>query len=159
MMKYIALVVESGPPYDPFEPMHSLDHQARQSARTSTILESVKAVRTELQDKIEKGETLPKPVRKMLPDTQIKVIFSTETGEPVQPGEPWVATAYVEYRELPKGEIAGRNRGQENIYNTGWCVHTGMACISPHPHRHYTHQEFYEQLGIDKTLADRFLPK
>lgn len=62
---------------------------------------------------------------------------------------------YDEYLELPKADM-GRNRDAE-LYSNGWCILTGMACMHPHPHRHYSFTEFILYCGKDETLYNRFV--
>ena len=61
---------------------------------------------------------------------------------------------YEEYLKLPK--CSGVNREAE-LYTKEWCLLTGLSCVHPHPHRHYTFLEFVYYCGKDETLFDRFL--
>lgn len=60
---------------------------------------------------------------------------------------------YQEYLLLPK---YSRTSKVENIYDKEWCVYLGLACIAPHPHRHYTFVEFAFFCGKNKDLFERF---
>ena len=68
-----------------------------------------------------------------------------------------VEQAYAKYLEMPKFDRS--NIRQENIYDLGWCVHTGLACFPPHPHRHYTLVEFAYNCGKKEEMYDRFIKK
>jgi hypothetical protein len=60
---------------------------------------------------------------------------------------------YESYLALPK-----EKRGlHSEMYSNGWCILTGRAIVSPHPHRHYTFLEFVYWCGKDETLYNRFL--
>lgn len=64
---------------------------------------------------------------------------------------------YEEYIEMPKGKVGFGV--PETIYSNGWCVIIGKSFISPHPHRHYTFEEFVEKSSVDIKLCDRFVKK
>ena len=54
-------------------------------------------------------------------------------------------------RYLEMREWYPQTKGHD-IYNKGWCVWTGRSCISPHPHRHYTFNEFKEEYEKNSEL-------
>ena len=60
---------------------------------------------------------------------------------------------YEEYLKMPFGNI--RN-DKDTIYEKGWCVQTGMSIVSPHPHRHYTLNEFIFYCGRKQEMFDNF---
>jgi hypothetical protein len=40
------------------------------------------------------------------------------------------------------------------LYDKGYVIHTGMAYFSPHPHRHYTFEEFTEAFSSNNRFKD-----
>lgn len=62
------------------------------------------------------------------------------------------AELYEAYLEIAKHDRWKRD--VIDIYTSNWCVLTGRACVSPHPHRHYTFEEFKEAFVNDSTLRD-----
>lgn len=62
--------------------------------------------------------------------------------------------AYEEYRNLPNYQ---RQSGKNEIYNNKWCVITGRAIVSPHPHRKWTLEEFVKQCEKNEALRARFV--
>lgn len=50
-------------------------------------------------------------------------------------------------------------RNESVIYNNLWVELTGLACFSPHPHRHYTKEEFIKKINSDKAFKKFCLPK
>jgi len=63
---------------------------------------------------------------------------------------------YDEYLKLPFGS---RHNGNLNIYDKGWCIITGRSIVSPHPHRHYTLNEFILYCGRNQDMYDYFKEK
>lgn len=70
-------------------------------------------------------------------------------------GNKMIDDAYAEYLKVPK---ASSHRHDGTIYRQGWCVEIGKACRSPHPHRHFTFDEFIEQVMSDDEFKNEFLP-
>ena len=48
---------------------------------------------------------------------------------------------YQKYLLIPKFDRRTKD-SVINIYSTGWSMLTGRAIIAPHPHRHFTFEEF-----------------
>jgi len=161
-MKPILLPIDCGRPYDQLEILPSMTHQAIQWARESTITTEVKRIEAELEDLIAAGQELPssvKPVvlvdeKKYVLPQIIYVLFNNETGAPIPYNSPMLARGFEEYKALPE---ASRN-GRVELY-PNWCIITGRSFMHPHPHRHYTSQEFYHKLGSDSDFAERFLKR
>lgn len=49
------------------------------------------------------------------------------------------------------------NGNNSEMYAKGWCKFTGLACVYPHPHRHFTLLEFAYNVVYDKEMYDRFI--
>jgi hypothetical protein len=60
---------------------------------------------------------------------------------------------YKEYLKIPKATVGNHNG---TIYEKNWCVWTGRSCVSPHPHRHYTFEEFIDKLETDDDFTKYF---
>ncbi len=43
------------------------------------------------------------------------------------------------------------------LYDRGYVIHTGMAFVPPHPHRHYTFEEFTEAFSSNDKFKDFIL--
>lgn len=67
-----------------------------------------------------------------------------------------VKIGYEEYLLLPEATCSGPDRDAE-LYKNGWCITTGLACIHPHPHRHYSLIEFAYWCGKKEDLYNRFI--
>lgn len=65
-------------------------------------------------------------------------------------------TPYEKYLALPKG---AKPRLDQEMYVNHWYITTGRAIIAPHPHRHFTEEEFNERIKYDNKLYDRFMTK
>lgn len=59
---------------------------------------------------------------------------------------------YEYYLSIPKWS----RRTQSWIY-PDYVVLTGRACIAPHPHRHYTFEEFIDKLCSDPEFKKKLL--
>ena len=61
---------------------------------------------------------------------------------------------YELYESIPLREIGKLSR----IYPK-YVVITGLACCAPHPHRHYTFEEFVDKLNEDPNFRNVILNK
>lgn len=60
---------------------------------------------------------------------------------------------YKRYLEIPKlTRPFNKDTPKYNIHDKHWCIFTGRSIIGPHPHRHYTFEEFVERCKIDEEL-------
>lgn len=59
---------------------------------------------------------------------------------------------YQAYLKLP---LATMNE-ESLIYKEGWVKITGLSFISPHPHRHYTYEEFEEAMDNNEDFLKFF---
>ncbi len=64
-----------------------------------------------------------------------------------------IEKGYKDYLMQPKASLGNPTE----IYNEGWCIYEGRACVSPHPHRHYTLVEFAFHCGKNENLFNRFI--
>lgn len=156
-MKVITLLVNSGPAYNPLVPTDSLEHQALQQLKEATLDAAIEKRKAEILEAVKNGTELPEKAKFPLDDEHIAILFNAETGEPIKPLSEIVIKAFMEYSQLPLASMRGANRKVE-IY-PHWVILKGLACMHPHPHRHFDGEEFYYRLGLLPELAERFLPK
>ena len=64
--------------------------------------------------------------------------------------------AFEEYLKINLAESFGENHTSE-IYSNGWVYLTGLSCQHPHPHRHFTFEEFVERCQKDENFNKRFV--
>lgn len=63
-----------------------------------------------------------------------------------------VLELFAKYKLMPLATVADHRASL--IYNEGWIVQTGLSFMAPHPHRHYTLEEFQEKLNIDAEFKE-----
>lgn len=66
-----------------------------------------------------------------------------------------IEDSYQEYLKLPL-VTRGAFRVSRELYDNQWCILTGLACMDPHPHRHYTLEEFKLAIQAKPELKERF---
>lgn len=59
---------------------------------------------------------------------------------------------YAKYKLMPLATVADHRAS--HIYNEKWVVQTGLSIVAPHPHRHYTLEEFEEKLNKDAKFKE-----
>lgn len=70
-------------------------------------------------------------------------------------GEQIMEKGYEEYLKMDKAEVGKPSE----MYDKGWCKFTGRSIVYPHPHRHYTFEEFFDKMVESQEFADRFFRK
>ena len=63
--------------------------------------------------------------------------------------------SYEEYLKLPIGNI--HNFRDNELLKNNWMVYTGRSFAPPHPHRHFTFEEFVERCNKDEIFHKRFI--
>jgi len=58
--------------------------------------------------------------------------------------------AYEKYVKLPLANVVKPSA----IYDRAYVVFTGLSIISPHPHRHFTYDEFLKKYEADQTFRE-----
>lgn len=67
-------------------------------------------------------------------------------------GEKIMQEKYKEYLKMPKASF----RNESEMYDREWCVIMGRSIVHPHPHRHYTYEEFLNKVALDDEFCARF---
>lgn len=60
---------------------------------------------------------------------------------------------YNKYLNLPLASVIKPTP----LYDKGFVIHTGMSFVPPHPHRHYTFDEFSEAFSSNDRFKDFML--
>ncbi len=72
-------------------------------------------------------------------------------------GEKMLAEGYVKYRSTPTCSIENPADKKLNLlYDKGWCVYEGRSFAFPHPHRHFTYDEFLDMIISDSEFSKIF---
>jgi hypothetical protein len=64
-----------------------------------------------------------------------------------------IKKGYEEYLRMSLATLSE----ESELYSKQWCVLTGLSCVSPHPHRHYTLTEFAFKCCANEEMYKRFI--
>lgn len=64
-------------------------------------------------------------------------------------GEEIIKIGYETYLKMALGS-------ESKLYEKGWVTLTGRSVAPPHPHRHYTYEEFMNKMMADQEFCDEF---
>ena len=53
-----------------------------------------------------------------------------------------------EYEEYLKQELPNRKNYEPFLKKMNWCIQNGRSIIAPHPHRHFSYEEFENKINI-----------